>query len=29
MLTAKQAADLIGYNDTTINNWAVDEKIKQ
>ncbi len=27
MLTAKQAADLIGYNDTTINNWAADGKI--
>lgn len=28
MLTAKQAADLIGYNDTTINNWAAEGKVK-
>lgn len=28
MLTTKQAADLIGYNDTTINNWVVDGKIQ-
>jgi hypothetical protein len=28
MLTTKQAADLTGYNDTTINNWAVDGKIQ-
>jgi excisionase family DNA binding protein len=28
MLTTKQAADLTGYNDTTINNWVVDGKIK-
>lgn len=28
MLTTKQAADLTGYNDTTVNNWAADGKIK-
>jgi len=28
MLTTKQAADLTGYNDTTINNWTADGKIK-
>lgn len=28
MLTTKQAADLTGYNDTTINNWVVDGKIQ-
>lgn len=28
MLTTKQAADLTGYNDTTINNWAADGKIE-
>ena len=28
MLTSKQAADLAGYNDTTINNWAADGKIR-
>jgi len=28
MLTTKQAADLTGYNDTTINNWAADGKIQ-
>lgn len=28
MLTTKQAADLTGYNDTTINNWVADGKIK-
>lgn len=28
MLTTKQAADLTGYNGTTINNWAVDGKIQ-
>lgn len=28
MLTTKQAADLTGYNDTTINNWVMDGKIK-
>lgn len=28
MLTTKQAANLTGYNDTTINNWAADGKIK-
>lgn len=28
MLTTKQATELTGYNDTTINNWAVDGKIQ-
>ena len=28
MLTTKQAADLTGYNDTTINKWAADGKIR-
>lgn len=28
MLTSKQAEDLAGYNDTTINNWAVGGKIQ-
>lgn len=28
MLTTKQAADLTGYNDTTINNWVADGKIR-
>ena len=28
MLTTKQATDLTGYNDTTINNWAADGKIQ-
>ncbi len=28
MLTTKQAAELTGYNDTTINNWVVDGKIR-
>lgn len=28
MLTTKQAADLTGYNDTTISNWVVDRKIQ-
>ncbi|NJD02684.1 MAG: helix-turn-helix domain-containing protein [Ruminiclostridium sp.] len=28
MLTAKQAADLTGYNDTTVNNWVADGKIQ-
>lgn len=28
MLTTKQAADLTGYNDTTINNWAANGKIQ-
>jgi len=28
MLTTKQATELTGYNDTTINNWAADGKIK-
>lgn len=28
MLTSKQAAELTGYNDNTVNNWAADEKIK-
>lgn len=28
MLTTKQATDLTGYNDTTINKWAADRKIQ-
>ena len=28
MLTTKQAADLTGYDDTTINNWVADGKIQ-
>ncbi len=28
MLTAKQATELTGYNDTTVNNWAADGKIQ-
>jgi hypothetical protein len=28
MLTTKQATELTGYNDTTINNWAADGKIQ-
>lgn len=28
MLTTKQAAELTGYNDTTINNWVADGKIQ-
>jgi excisionase family DNA binding protein len=28
MLTTKQATDLIGYNETTINKWAADGKIQ-
>jgi predicted site-specific integrase-resolvase len=28
MLTTKQATDLTGYNDTTINNWAADGKVQ-
>ena len=28
MLTTKQAADLTGYNDTTINNWVASGKIQ-
>lgn len=28
MLTTKQATDLTGYNDTTINKWAADGKIQ-
>lgn len=28
MLTTKQAADLTGYNDTTINSWVADGKIQ-
>lgn len=28
MLTAKQVADLTGYNYTTINNWVADGKIQ-
>lgn len=27
MLTTKQAVELTGYNDTTVNNWATDGKI--
>lgn len=28
MLTSKQAAELTGYNDNTVNNWAAGGKIK-
>ncbi|MHB1405029.1 MAG: helix-turn-helix domain-containing protein [Desulfitobacteriaceae bacterium] len=28
MLTTKQATELTGYNDTTVNNWAADGKIQ-
>jgi len=28
MLTTKQATELSGYNDTTVNNWAADGKIQ-
>lgn len=28
MLTTKQAAELTGYNDNTVNNWAAGRKVK-